>query len=115
MIADKPNLTHDEYFRLTGTLCEARSLELIDLSESIEEVDNARNYLSDAGFGMGEDAFTEIIDQVTALKKHVRGDNLAEIVSILEKLDTVQTEFHQATEHTKEQIGLAIKALEKLP
>lgn len=114
LIPDSSNLTHEECFRLTGSLGEERSLLLIDIEKTIGEADNARDCLADALPGPNEDFLTEVLNRLRELEKHVRGENQGEVGSIIDRLEEIETECIQGTEHTKKMIDTAIWALERM-
>lgn len=91
------NLTNEEYFRLHNTLPVDRIAELLD--ENANKVERDEIPFDDILAQFPEEDFTSTIEtRLQELAKRLRGDNRAELLSIIESLqDLAQCQF-DATE-----------------
>lgn len=92
------NLTHEEYFRIYGTLTEQRISELLDEVSAAPNVESVAIHINE---GMGqfpaEDFLEAIKTRLVELQKNVRGQNKEDLKGIIEALDDVaQTTFYAA-------------------
>ena len=97
---------NSEIYRVTGTLPAERieallELDSVDLSGVIVHIQEAR------GSFPGEDSLASIIEDLTALAKHMRGENQKELRSIIERADSLQSELARDAEYGLEELTKA--------
>lgn len=114
-VIDASNMTHAEYFRLNGTLNEARCRDLIDLSGEVDSVSGIDAQIEE---GMAQypakDFLAGIMDRLHALTKTMRGANRDDLKGIIEALDDLaQTTFY-ASEYGREELNKALTTLGNL-
>jgi ElaB/YqjD/DUF883 family membrane-anchored ribosome-binding protein len=111
---DSSAITHEEAFRLNGTLSEARIEALLEEAAGaphVEDIgpkmDDARGQFPDEDFlDDAQQELREHLDDLKELASKVRGNNKAEIQSIIERLEkcleTVKSKVQDAVNSAEE-------------
>ena len=106
------NMSAEETYRLHGYLSCDQIEYLLDCEGAMDAKRNAIAYLDDASPGIGEDFLQDVLDRLNVVFKNTRGANRADLEKIIADLTAIETEVHQAVEHTDEQIRKAVGELE---
>lgn len=105
-------LTNREYLSLHSTLSLDRIEALVQMEDAIRGQEGVLNYLDEVGGGFpGEDFLNDIINNLRALSKRLRGVNKDELNSIIEQVEELQASTTHESEYGLEQLKLAKAAI----
>ena len=109
---DSSNLTHEECFRLNGSLSAARINEMLDTHSAYESATECKPCIQEArGSYPAEDFLSGVIEKLNDLRKHLRGDNREALGTIIESLDDLaQTTFY-GSEYGRAELDKALEAM----
>src|SRR4030066_1348961 len=102
------NLTPREAFRIHGALDHAMIERLIDDSEALKTVSDAQDHLNEAENALvSEDFLSDVISDLEAIAKRLRGDNRADLLGIAQKLQDLELSTGRAMEYAKSELAAA--------
>lgn len=86
---DSANMTHEEFYRVNGTLTPERIDSLLDEQSNLESFDvrEFTAYAQEArGCYIGEDFAQEHLDDLRDIAKRLRGDNRNSLLMLIDRL-----------------------------
>jgi hypothetical protein len=106
------NLTHEEYFRMYGTLTEQRISDLLDEASAAPNVEGATIHINE---GMAqfpaEDFLEPIKTRLIELQQNVRGANKDTLQGIIEALDDLAQITFYAADAGRDELQKALNDL----
>lgn len=113
------NRTLDERERLAFINGDRAALDMLGAAEEEirngEAVSTASVHTQEArGCYPSEDFLAKPLESLRTLSKRLRGDNRGTVAEIIEALETIQTETHQAAEYGRDELDKAQTALDGL-
>lgn len=109
------NMTAREVLRQHGYLPESVAETVIDAAEFAEKADDISCEVLEGTGGPGEDCLQSHIDYLRDFVKRLRGDNRADLLLEIERLEQTQLEFWQSTEYRTEKLNSALRMLAESP
>lgn len=96
------NMTHEEFYRVNGTLTPERIDSLLDEKGTLEAFD-VREYVPCAqeakGCFIGEDFMQEHLDDLKDIAKRLRGDNRNSLLMLIDRMESTIQEACQSAEY----------------
>ena len=109
------SLTAEEQYRLHRCVYGENAIELLDLTEKVEELDGLDGTVREAkGQYPNEDFLQDVIRRLEVLGKTTRGENRNEVFAILSMVQEIQRDVHGSTEYGLSELEKVEKALEEL-
>ncbi len=106
------SLTNREYLSLHSTLSLDRVEALVQMEDAISGQEGAIIDIDEAkGCFPGEDFLNDIINNLRALCKHLRGANKEELKGIIEQVEELQASTTQGSEYGLEKLKEAKEAI----
>jgi len=104
------NLTHEEFFRLNGTLTQERIEELLDAASAALDPGTVAAHVLEARASFpSEDCLSEVLKGLGELAKKIRGANRDACNELFEKLDSLANQINQSTEYGAEELTKALQ------
>jgi len=101
------NMTYAEYYHLNGMLSAERTESILSTLDAAQALD-VREYASYAQEAQGgfpaEDFLSEVIEELQAMAKRLRGDNKDSLQHIISKLDDIAQCQFNAADYGREQL-----------
>ena len=105
--------SNQDIFRLTGTLPVARIEQLLDAEETAQSLDGIEAHISEAkGCFAAEDCLADLINDIQALAKGMRGENRKALLALAETAEERQRELAQEGEYGADELRQALKAID---
>lgn len=109
------NLSPEEHYRLHGRIADCHAIELLNAYVKIKAVADIGEYLDESKGGFpSKDFISDVIEDVSQLRAHVRGENKKDLQSILDKLNKLAKTHRQSSEYSLKQLKLAEKIIGSL-
>jgi len=107
------NLTAAEVFRINGALPVELQETLLRKAEQLDEARACVAHVQEAaGQYPDEDFLQDAISDLQTLAKRMRGDNRADLLALVEKLETIQTDAHNSTSYGLDELSKAESILD---
>lgn len=94
---DCSNMSHEEYYRVNGTLSPARTEQVLDDLLQLDALETVKAYTTDAHSGyLEEDFLSGQIKSLRALAKSLRGPNRQALLDIISSMEDSILEGREA-------------------
>lgn len=108
------NFSPEEYYRMHGKLEESHINLLLDSHGRLDSAPDVSIYISEARAQYPEEDFLQgVLERLGDLGKRLRGDNRAEVQSMIEELEQIQMDTRNSSEEGLDQLGKATAELKK--
>ena len=105
-------LTISEEFQMFGEITGSRAEEAMNAIVMGENVPSIKAHIDEACAMFPDEDFTaEIIIEMRGLAKRIRGENRAEMLQLIEKLEAKNEEVWQAAEYGVDELKKALKVI----
>lgn len=114
---DFSNLSHEEYYKINGSLSPKRIEDILDAQANLPTcavLDTVKGEIQESQVDIGEGVLTDIILDAEYLVKHCKGENKSTALVLLEKIKQLEIEIQSALEYHKEKIDSAIESLNNI-